>query len=250
MGSVTGIGWTDHTFNPWIGCSRVSPACAGCYAADSRTHAIISAREGNLWRRNGPRHITTSTWSDPPRWNREAQTAGVAAKVFAASLADVFEGRADLDEPRERLWALIGATPWLRWQLLTKRPENVAEMVPWGDDWPANVWLGTSAEGQRWADERIPVLETIPAKVLFLSVEPLIELVQLDLTAIDWVILGGMSGRNYKRHELQPEWARSIRDQCAAADTAFFFKQWGGLHSKDGGKVLDGREWCDFPAAA
>jgi protein gp37 len=138
--------------------------------------------------------------------------------------------------------------PHLSWQLLTKRPEHVAGLVPWGDgSWPPNVWLGTSAESQRWADERIPVLRGIPARVRFLSAEPLTEAVTLDLDGISWVIVGGMSGPRWRRHVLRPEWARSVRDQCLSAGAAFFLKQWGGLHPKDGGKELDGRQWCEFP---
>jgi protein gp37 len=245
MGEATGIEWTDHTFNPWIGCSRVSPACAGCYAADQSARFGNFGEESSLWRRNGLRHLT-ATWGSPVRWNRDAERDGHKARVFCASMADVFEDHPQVAEPRARLWDLISATPWLDWQLLTKRPENVTSMVPW-PSWPPNVWLGASAESQRWADSRIPVLTGIPAAVRFLSVEPLCEPVALDLSGIHWVILGGMSGPKYRRHQLQAEWARSVRDQCAAAGVAFFFKQWGGLHPKDGGKTLDGREWCEFP---
>jgi protein gp37 len=248
MGDTTGISWTDKTFNPRIGCARVSLGCVNCYADDQSSRFGNFGESSPLWRRHGPRHVTSGAyWRKPLAWDRQAAAQGRQHKVFCASLADVFEDHPDLDEPRARLWALIEQTPHLTWQLLTKRQQNVAAMVLWGEHWPPNVWPGTSVEGQRWADERIPVLAGVPAAVRFLSVEPLTEPVRLDLSAIGWVILGGMSGPKYRQHQLRPEWARSVCDQCAAAGVAFFFKQWGGLRPKDGGKVPDGRERCDFP---
>lgn len=170
MSEFSKIEWTDHTFNPWWGCVRVSPACRFCYA-DSQAR-----RYGHeVWRKRGPRRmLSDANWAKPLKWNRDAERAGVPAKVFCASMADVFEDHPDVAEPRKRLWDVIDATPWLRWQLLTKRPENVASMAPWGNDWPDNVWLGTSVETQRFADQRIPVLLDVPAKVRFLSCEPLL----------------------------------------------------------------------------
>jgi protein gp37 len=109
--------------------------------------------------------LSEGNWQRPLKWNRDAGRAGVPGKVFCASMADVFEDHPDLEEPRKRLWDLIEATPWLHWQLLTKRPENVAAMAPWGSGWPSWVWLGVSAENQRWADTRIPVLLELPAAV-------------------------------------------------------------------------------------
>lgn len=220
MTSNTKIGWTDHTFSPWWGCARISPGCARCYA-DS-----LASRYGNeLWRRHGDRRIVSeATWRNPLGWNRDAETAGRQALVFCASMADVFEGRTDLDEPRERLWKLIARTPWLRWQLLTKRPENVAAMVPWGDDWPSNVLIGASVEDQRRADERIPHLVKLPA-MRFLSVEPLLGPVNLDLDGISWVVVGGESGP--KARPCGTDWIRAVRDQCAETETRLFVKQLG-----------------------
>lgn len=204
-------------------------------------------------------------WREPLKWNRKAEAAGRRALVFCASMADVFEAhpepgiRALQDRTRDRLWELIAATPWLTWQLLTKRPGEVAGMVPWGDSWPENVWLGVSVEDQQRADERVPVLLGIPARVRFLSCEPLLESVSLDawldppllcsaecdgtptvsrptcsvacrqldgtLGTIDWVIVGGESGP--KARPMHPDWARSLRDQCVAASVPLLFKQWG-----------------------
>jgi protein gp37 len=258
MADTTAIEWTDHTFNPWWGCARVSPACRFCYADG------LAKRYGHeLWRRKGPRRmLSDANWAKPLKWNREAEQAGVPAKVFCASMADVFEDHPQVVEPRKRLWDLIERTPWLRWQLLTKRPESIADMAPWGDSWPDHVWVGVSAEDQQRADERIPILLSIPAAVRFLSCEPVLE--HLDLagylrsdvfrcecgawekngdvhpwcaecgrawrylpgdTRIDWVISGGESGP--KARLTHPDWLRSIRDQCTEAGVPHLFKQFG-----------------------
>ncbi len=168
MSDVTAIEWTDHTFNPWWGCSRVSPACRFCYADRD------AQRYGHqVWRRHGPRRmLSEANWQRPLRWNRDAERAGIPAKVFCASMADVFEDHPDVAAPRERLWGLIEATPWLIWQLLTKRPENIARMVPWGGEWPPHVWVGTSVENQRYADERIPVLVSAPGCIVIANPGP------------------------------------------------------------------------------
>ncbi|HEX3965801.1 MAG TPA: DUF5131 family protein, partial [Trebonia sp.] len=142
MSDNSAIEWTTHTFNPWWGCSRVSPGCVHCYADDQ------AKRYGHdVWRRHGLRRmLSDANWARPLKWNRDAERAGEPAKVFCASMADVFEDHPDVAEPRKRLWGLIESTPWLIWQLLTKRPENIAGMVPWGRDWPPSVWIGASAE--------------------------------------------------------------------------------------------------------
>lgn len=174
----SGIQWTTHTFNPWVGCQRVSPGCEHCYAEtrDGRFHG------GKHWGPKGERQVTSAAiWRQPKQWNDEAAAAGVRARVFCASLADVFEDRPELVDPRARLFDLIGQTPWLDWQLLTKRPENMVRLAPasWVEGWPVNVWAGTTLEDQKRADERIPHLLGVPAKVRFLSCEPLLGAVDL-----------------------------------------------------------------------
>ncbi len=136
-----------HTFNPWWGCARVSPGCRFCYAErDARRYGH------QVWGRHGPRRLLSeANWRLPLRWDRDAERAGVPALVFCASMADVFEDHPQVVEPRQRLWRRIEDTPHLRWLLLTKRPENVPEMVPWATAWPEQVWLGTSVETQRYA---------------------------------------------------------------------------------------------------
>jgi protein gp37 len=173
-------------------------------------------------------------------------------------MADVFEARADLDPHRERLWELIAATPMLDWLLLTKRPEHVEALVSW-DKWPQNVWLGTTAESQKWADIRVEVLSKIPATVRFLSCEPLLGYVDLTpwLSSLNWVIAGGESGG--KARPMQLQWARALRDQCSNAGVAFHFKQWGNwrpegatmkrMNKKAAGRVLDERTWDEYPVS-
>ena len=150
MAKNSAIEWTHHTFNPWWGCTKVSPGCKHCYAE------TWSKRLGqDLWgARAARRELSDGYWRQPLAWNVSALKAGRRTRVFCASMADVFEDRRDLDSKRERLWALIEQTPKLDWLLLTKRPQNVARLAPYGETWPDNVWLGATAENQKWLDRR------------------------------------------------------------------------------------------------
>nr|WP_294809929.1 phage Gp37/Gp68 family protein [uncultured Sphingomonas sp.] len=270
MAKNSRIEWTNHTFNPWWGCVKVSPACKHCYAESWAKRVGQSVWGIKADRRFfGDKH-----WAEPLRWNAEAERAGVRARVFCASMADVFEDRRDLDPWRERLWALIEATPNLDWLLLTKRPEGVLAFVPWGDIWPTNVWLGTTVEDQTRADERLPLLAAIPAAVRFISAEPLLGPVHLGdwAKAIDWVITGGESGA--KARPSSPSWFLDLLNQCMAQDIAFHFKQWGDwapgqgislakaraeraadgttmlrVGKKLAGRLLDGTVWDGLPTA-
>lgn len=222
MGTDTKIEWAHHTFNPWSGCEKVSAGCANCYAAALPP----GMRRGAEWGKDRPRVVASeSYWRQPLTWNRAAAKAGERHRVFCASTADVFEANEELDDDRARLFFLIKVTPHLDWLLLTKRPEYAVEW--WrrqtGQAWPANAWIGTSVEDQAAADARIPHLLKLPARVRFLSMEPLLGAVAPDLTGISWVIVGGESGR--RARPMHPEWARSLRDQCTAAGVAFFMKQ-------------------------
>jgi protein gp37 len=170
VGEQTSIAWCHHTFNCWWGCSNVSPGCSRCYA-----HTWAKRTGFDLWGAKGERRtFPEKHWREPLAWNAAAQRAGERRRVFCASMADVFEDHPALPPERAKLWPLIEATPWLDWLLLTKRIENVSGMVPWGESWPENVWIGTSVENQEWADERIPILLKVPAIVRFLSVEPML----------------------------------------------------------------------------
>lgn len=224
MGETTEIAWADSTWNPWWGCARVSPACAECYAES------FARRLGlDIWGKTAARRFFGDEhWSEPLRWNRKAERAGTPRTVFCASMADVFEDRAELRPHRDRLWELIEATRSLRWLLLTKRPENMVAMAPWGaGEWPAHVWPGTTTENRRWAAVRVPYLQGVDAAVRFLSVEPLLEDIadDLDLDGISWVIVGGESGP--KARPTHPLWARKLRDRCQRQGVRYFFKQWG-----------------------
>lgn len=242
MGENSAIEWTDHTFNPWIGCTKVSPGCDHCYA-----ETLATNRLGVAWGPHAERRRTAeSTWRQPLAWNRKAAREGKRARVFCASLADVFDNQVPV-KWRDDLWTLIAETPHLDWLLLTKRPQNISQMLPgaWRNEaWP-NVWLGTTVEHQAEADRRIRHLLAVPAKVRFLSCEPLLGPVDLrhlpswaprdnfdalmsdgiSDARIHWVIAGGESGPGAR--PMHPEWARALRDQCAAAGVPFFFKQWG-----------------------
>ena len=271
MAKDSRIEWTHHTFNPWWGCVKVSPACKHCYAESwARRFGM------DLWGKSGPRRpVGDDYWRQPIKWNKEAERSGEHRRVFCASMADVFEGRADLAQWREKLWPLIEQTPNLDWLLLTKRPQNVQRMVPWNNEWPANVWLGTTAENQKYADSRIPKLLAVRARVHFISAEPLLGPLSIaKWSGIDWVIAGGESGRGARPTD--PEWVRALRDECKEASTAFHFKQWGhwspsvptGASARQqiqfhtptqktsvlyavgktaAGRILDGRTWDEFP---
>ncbi len=272
MGANSKIEWTTHTFNPWWGCTKVSEACKHCYA-----EAWAKRVGQNVW---GPkperRFLSDNHWRQPLKWNRDAEGAAERPRVFCASMADVFEDREELLESRDRLFDLIEATHNLDWLLLTKRPQNVARLARWTDIWPDNVWLGTTVELQTRADELLPYLESIPAKVRFISAEPLLG--PLDLhkwlaTTIDWVITGGESGP--KARPASPLWFRDLHAQCMEREVAFHFKQWGDWAPGDGinlltakraataeaadgtemirigkklaGRKLDGQEWDQLP---
>jgi protein gp37 len=247
MGKTTGISWCDHTFNPWWGCTKVSSGCANCYAETFSKRTTVLPLWGDDARRRffGEKH-----WREPLAWDRVAAKSGVRAKVFCGSMCDVFEDRQDLYRPRVQLWNLVRSTSNLQWLLLTKRPENMDCLLPWGKDpkdspW-FNVWLGTSVENQAMADERIPHLLKCPAAVRFLSIEPMLSPVDLTqwIGKSDLVIVGGESGP--KRRPFNKDWSRSIRDQCQAAGVPFFFKQGSALHPGQD-DLLDGKRYKEFP---
>jgi protein gp37 len=235
------IAWTHHTFNPWIGCSRVSPGCEHCYAEtlmDTRYHRA-------KWGPTGTRVRTSEdNWAKPKKWNAKASALGVRYRVFCASLADVFEPRPELATWRDELHELVRDTPNLDWLVLTKRPEVAADYYG-RNGIPGNVWIGTTVEDRDRAEKRIPILRSIPARVRFLSVEPLLgDLGDLDLTGIAWVIVGGESGPGFRA--MAPEWARNVREQCERRNTPFFFKQWSG-RSPAKNPALDGKLHAAYP---
>jgi protein gp37 len=226
------IQWTDHSFNPWWGCVEVSPGCDHCYAK------TFAKRVGeDSWGESGRRFFGEKHWAEPLKWT---------GRVFCASMADVFEMNHSLDAERERLFDLIEATPQLTWQILTKRPENIARLIrqSWVDvaSGPANIWLGTSVEDQTRGNLRVRRLVDAPILATrFLSVEPLLESVDLNLGGIEWVIIGCESGPGARPFELG--WARDIVALCRSEGIACFVKQLPGQRR---GSVLHDLE--DFPA--
>jgi protein gp37 len=245
MGDTTRIAWTDHTWNPWIGCVKISPGCKNCYA-----ERLIVGRMGrdNCW---GPasttdRNVTSaSNWRKPYAWHRAAMKARKPAKVFCGSLMDWAEDHPQLDPYREKLWQIIRETPWLHWQLLTKRADRIAELLPsdWRKGYP-NVWLGTSIENMDYA-HRADDLRKIPAVVRFISYEPALgPLAEIDLQDIHWLIVGGESGPGYR--EMPHDWAREMKVACERAGTAFFFKQ-SSAPRTEMGIELDGSIHRNYP---
>lgn len=259
MAGGSKIEWTTHTSNFWWGCFKVSDGCKNCYA---ETWA-------NRWGKSiwGPpattqREYKKAAWRDVPKWDKQARAAGVRHRVFVQSMADFFEDHPLVIQWRRDAMALMSQCTNLDFQVLTKRPENISQMMPleWCIKWPDHIWAGTSVENQQTADERIPHLLEVPARVRFLSMEPLLGPVNLDqyfgllpgntwaeclcneidpadrpcitcesrhalgeMSGINWIIVGGESGPNKRPIDL--DWARSIRDQCQTAGVPFFMKQ-------------------------
>lgn len=243
MADVTEIAWTDSTFNPWWGCTKIAPGCDHCYAA-----ALDKRTGGDHWGTDSsPRTMSNSNWSKPLRWQKQAEKSDSPRKVFCGSMCDWCDKNAP-DGQRERLWGVIRDTWALRWQLLTKRAPNIIKCLP--DDWGngyANVWLGVTVEDRKHGLPRLEILREIPATIRFLSVEPLLEdLGDLDLSRIGWVIVGGESGAHARA--MDPAWVDRIRAQCREQLVPFFFKQWGGRRNK-GGCLLHGMEEKQWPLA-
>lgn len=241
MSEKTIIAWTDHTFNPWMGCEKVSDGCKNCYAL-----TLTKNRMGlDLWGKSAERQVTKGPWQNVRKWNRDAEKDGVQRRVFCASLCDIFEDHPTANATRPRLWDLVRECTSLDWQILTKRPHRIVDNLP--ADWDAgwnHVWLGTSVEDMRVAD-RVDHLRNIPAAVRFISYEPAIgPLDDLDLTGIDWVIYGGESGAGYRQED--KNWARVMHRKCSENGTAFFHKQSSGYRTEMGIE-LDGRIIREYP---
>lgn len=224
MAENSKIEWTDHTFNPWIGCQKVSPGCDHCYAES------LSNRYGWVeWGPHGERKRTSAAnWRKPLQWAKAVRGTGKRPRVFCASLADVFDNQTP-QEWRDDLFDLIWETPELDWLLLTKRPENIARMLPLSWDGPVgpwdNIWIGTTCEDQAAYDRRWPILRDIPAIVHFISYEPAIGPLRLHNgpDQPDWLICGGESGHGARM--MQPAWAEAIKRDCEVAGVYFFMKQ-------------------------
>jgi len=244
MGTATGIEWTDATWNPMTGCTKISAGCDHCYAA---VIAHTKTRDAYLKRapvkdtpENAANPFAPRFWEDrleqPLRWKDPR-------RIFVNSMSDVFHAHFPL-AMIQRVFAVMNRAPQHQFQVLTKRPERALRLAP-DLTWTPNIWMGTSIESMRVAHRADALRAIEPANVRFISAEPLLDSLDgLDLTGIHWVIGGGESGRGHR--PVTVEWARGLRDRCRDAGVAFFWKQWGGLTPKSGGRLLDGEEWSQY----
>lgn len=233
MSDTTKIAWTERTWNPWRGCTKISPGCKNCY--------MFTAQE--RYGTNPKQVVRTKTWGQPLKWQREAVIADRQEMVFTCSWSDWFH--VDADGWRNEAWAVIKRCPNLQFQILTKRSERIAANLPadWGDGYQ-NVWLGVSVESDAYL-WRLDHLRNVPAVVRFISAEPLLSPIPIvDLRGIDWVIVGGESGPGFRAMDKQ--WAIDIREQCRQAGVSFFFKQ-SAAPRTEMGIELDGQIIREFP---
>lgn len=253
MGITTGITWTDHTFNGWTVCTEVSPGCDNCYA-----RSLAKRFYGVDWGAGVKRKLFTGTWKNPILWNRLAKQESKRHKVFAMSLADWADREVPV-EWRNRFWNLVKACDWLDWQLLTKRHIDKSVLpADWGDGYP-NVWLGVSVESPKYMG-RVDNLLTIPARVHWISAEPLLENVNWNgclMSGIDWIVVGGESSQKFDARPFEMEWALDAIYQCHNAGKKVFIKQKGSncighsFQEKHGANPLEWPEACrvqEFPS--
>lgn len=234
MGDKSTIEWTEATWNPVTGCTKVSPGCKHCYA--ERLAARLQAMRNRRYRNGFAVTLHHDQLTLPLRWTQPRT-------IFVNSMSDLFH-EAIPEEFINQAFAVMNQAHWHVFQILTKRAERLATLAP-RLPWPCHVWQGVSVESARYT-WRIAYLQSVPAKVRFLSIEPLLgPIPRLPLEGIHWVIVGGESGPRHR--PIDPAWVREIRDQCLAVKVPFFFKQWGGLTPKAGGRSLDGRIWGQMP---
>lgn len=236
MGAQTSIEWTDATWNPVVGCTKISPGCANCYAFTLAER--FRGVPGHPFENGFDLRLAPHRLQDPLSWRKPR-------KIFTCSMSDMFHEQIPLDYIKA-IFNVMESANWHTFQILTKRSRRLAELAPCFS-WPSNVWIGVSVETARYVP-RIHELATVPAALRFLSLEPLLGPIDLlPLEGISWVIAGGESG--HRARQMDPNWARSIRDQCDRAGVAFFFKQYGGRRDKRGGASaqLDGKLWHQFP---
>lgn len=227
----TAIEWTDKTWNPTTGCNKVSPGCKHCYAE------ALTKRFRNHFENGFAFTLHPDRLDEPRRWRKPS-------RVFVNSMSDLFHERMPLDFLKQ-VFEVMEECPRHVFQILTKRHARMLELAS-ELDWPENVWLGVSVENQDYV-HRVDYLRQTPATVRFLSCEPLIGPLELDLGGIHWVIVGGESGPGHR--PIEAKWVRDIREQAHAANAAFFFKQWGGIRPKAGGRNLDDRTYDEMPDA-
>jgi len=235
MAENSSIEWTEATWNPLTGCTKINPGCKRCYA--ERMSLRLKAMGQKNYRNGFELTLHEQMLTTPLRWKSPQL-------VFVNSMSDLFQKGVPLDFIA-RVFETMSAAHWHRFQILTKRSDRLLELSP-SLPWPENIWMGVSVESQEYT-LRIDDLRRTGARVKFLSLEPLLgPLPQLNLDGIDWVIVGGESGPGAR--PMKPEWATDLRDQCKAASVPFFFKQWGGTNKKKAGRELDGTTHDEMPA--
>lgn len=217
------IEWTDRTWNPTTGCNKVSPGCKFCYAETITKRFSSTFPNGFRFTLHPERLQQPLSWRQP-------------SLIFVNSMSDLFHEEMPLEFLQE-IFQVMAEADWHVFQVLTKRHERLLQLAP-ELDWPSNVWMGVSVENQKYV-KRVEYLRQVPAYVRFLSCEPLLGPLNLNLDGIHWVITGGESGPNHR--PIEADWVRSIRDQCSAAGVAYFHKQWGGRTPKSNGRELDGQ---------
>ena len=236
MAQGSGIEWTESTWNPVTGCTKISPGCKHCYA--ERMAGRLQAMGQSNYKNGFALTLQPHMLERPLSW-KKPQT------IFVNSMSDLFHMSVPLEYIRQ-VFDVMAKAHWHRFQVLTKRADRLGELQD-QLTWAPNIWMGVSVESDRYRD-RIDFLRTTGARVKFLSLEPLLgPLPDLNLAGIDWVIVGGESGPAARA--MDPEWALDLRDQCCRASVPFFFKQWGGRNKKQAGRTLEGRVWSEMPAS-
>ena len=236
MAGNSSIEWTNATWNPVTGCTKVSAGCTHCYA--ERMAKRLQAMGSPHYKNGFAVTLHPDALQTPLQWRKPRM-------IFVNSMSDLFHEQVPLDYIKS-VFQVMREAHWHTFQVLTKRSARMAELAPLLD-WPPNVWMGVTVELQRYTS-RIDDLVTVPARVRFLSLEPLLgPIMHLELAGIDWVIVGGESGP--RARPMRPEWVKVVKQHCLAAGVPFFFKQWGGFNKKKTGRILDGRTWDQYPAA-
>ena len=239
MSLGTSIEWTDATWNPVRGCTKISPGCKHCYAATFAER--FRGVPGHPYEQGFDLRIVPEKLVEPLRWRTPKM-------IFVNSMSDLFQDGVS-DEYIEAVARVMVKADWHTYQVLTKRPQRMASLLAGSLGFAAqarHIWWGVSVEDKKYGVPRIAELQQTPAQVRFLSIEPLLEgLGTLDLTGIHWAIVGGESGPGAR--PLKREWVASIRDQCSGANVPFLFKQWGGVQKKRAGRLLDGATYDGFP---
>lgn len=248
MAGSSDIEWTEATWNPLAGCTMLSAGCTNCYAMRmaARLQAMKIAKYAGTTRKTGNRHVWTGRVNVDPNAVLAPLSWAKPQRIFVNSMSDLFQEAVNIDAIRS-IWQTMQRANWHQYQILTKRPARMAKMIEEAElPLLKNAWLGTSVESAAVA-HRIKELLSVPAAVRFISFEPLIGSVgEIDLSGIDWAIVGGESGPGAR--PMKSDWVREIQEACLDAGVAFFFKQWGGVRKKVSGRQLDGRTYDEYPA--